>query len=192
MKIERPLSKQPIPSSAKRVFKGILFDVYQWDQVMFDGSTQTFEKLKRADTVTVLPITNEGKIILVQEEQPGKKPFITNPGGRLEEGEDPLDGIRRELLEETGYDFADISLWYSDQPSSKIDWAIYTFIAKGCKKVANLKLDKGEKISLKFVDFNEFIETVLSGEFNDEGIILKVMEAKINPSKMEELKSSLN
>lgn len=32
-----------IPSTAKRVFKGIIFDVYRWEQEMFDETTSTFE-----------------------------------------------------------------------------------------------------------------------------------------------------
>jgi hypothetical protein len=33
MNIERPKSKQPIPDNAKRVFKGVLFDVYLEDAI---------------------------------------------------------------------------------------------------------------------------------------------------------------
>ncbi len=33
MKIERPQPKQPIPEHAKRVFRGVIFDVYQWDGI---------------------------------------------------------------------------------------------------------------------------------------------------------------
>lgn len=46
IKIKRPKSKQPIPSFAKKVFKGIMFDVYQWQQKMFEGKLETFEKMK--------------------------------------------------------------------------------------------------------------------------------------------------
>lgn len=49
MKIERPKSKQPIPENAKLVFKGKIFDTYQWEQEMYDGSRVTFEKIKRPD-----------------------------------------------------------------------------------------------------------------------------------------------
>lgn len=59
------------------MFKGVIFDVYQWEQEMFDGTTQTFEKLKRPDTIMVIPVTEDGKIILTEQEQPGKKPFIS-------------------------------------------------------------------------------------------------------------------
>ncbi len=57
MKIIRPESKQPMPANAKRVFKGVVFDTYQWEQDMYDGTKKTFEKLKRPDTVVVFPVS---------------------------------------------------------------------------------------------------------------------------------------
>src|SRR3989344_5268859 len=104
MKIVRPLSEQPMPKSAKRVFKGVVFDVYQWQQQMFDGTYETFEKIKRVDTVIVLPVTKEGKIILTKQQQPNGKPFTRVAGGRVDEGEGVLAAAKRELLEETGYE----------------------------------------------------------------------------------------
>ena len=90
-----------IPPEAKCVFKGIIFDVYQWEQKMFDGSTATFEMLKRPNTLQVIA-ADENYIYLGQEEQPGKGPFFSLFGGRQEPGEDPLAGAKRELLEESG------------------------------------------------------------------------------------------
>ena len=104
MNIERPKSKQPIPDHAKVVFKGVMFDVYQWEQELFDGSKTTFEKLKRPDTVVTFPILPDGKILLTKQEQSGKEPFIGATGGRVDEGEDILDAAKRELMEETGYE----------------------------------------------------------------------------------------
>src|SRR3989344_9686996 len=102
MEIKRPESKQPIPGHAKRVFKGVLFDVYQWEQKMFDGSTAIFEKLKRPDTVVVFPVLPDGRIILTEQEQPGKEAFIGATGGRVDVGEEILQTAHRELLEESG------------------------------------------------------------------------------------------
>ena len=70
MKIKRPVSNQPIPKHAKRVFKGVIFDVYQWKQKMYDGSFKTFEKIKRPDTVIVFPVLDNGKILLTKQSQP--------------------------------------------------------------------------------------------------------------------------
>jgi len=177
MKIKRPKSKQPIPKNAKRAFKGQAFDVYQWPQKMFDGSVETFEKLKRPDIVNVIPVVGE-KIILTIQEQPGTDPFLGLAGGRIDKGESPIAAVKRELLEETGYKAEKLILWEAVQLFSKIDCAIYTFIARGCKKVAGLDLDCGEKIKLKYVSFEEFLKITRQENFRDVEIALKLYKTK--------------
>src|SRR3989344_3180547 len=189
MKIERPKSKQPIPENAKRVFRGVVFDVYQWEQKMFDGSKATFEKLKRPDTVVVFPVLPGGKIILTEQEQPGKEPFIGATGGRVDEGEDILEAAKRELLEESGYTAEEFILWDAQHPTSKVDWVVFTFIAKGVKKIADLHLDAGEKIKLITLTLDELIDipTKKNIYFAEQEITLKLMEAKLDPQKKKEL-----
>src|SRR3989344_7350327 len=121
MKTERPKSKQPMPPDAKLVFKGKIFDVYQWEQTLFDGTKTTFEKLKRADTVVVIPVTAEGKIVLTMQEQPGKTPFLGCAGGRAEAGEDPLAAAGRGLAVETGYEHDELVLLLPLPPTRQPD-----------------------------------------------------------------------
>lgn len=192
MEINRPKSKQPIPDNAKKVFGGVFFDVYQWEQELFDGTKTLFEKLKRPDTVVVFPVLDDGKIILTEQEQPGKEPFIGATGGRVDEGEDILEAAKRELLEESGYEASEFILWDAQHPTSKIDWVIYTFIAKGLKKVAGMNLDAGEKIALKPVSFDEFIELGTNEKFAEKEIIFKLLEAKLHPEKKEALRKLFN
>ena len=189
MNIERPKSKQPIPENAKRVFKGVIFDVYQWEQEMFDGSKATFERVKRPDTVVVFPVLPDGRIILTEQEQPGKMPFIGATGGRVDEGEDILAAAKRELLEESGYEAKEFILWDAQQPVGKVDWAVFTFVAKGLKKVADLHLDAGEKIKLITITLDELIDIPVKKNiyFAEQEIILKLMEAKLDPQKRKEL-----
>ena len=188
MTIKRPESRQQMPEDATLVFKGKLFDVYQWQQQMYDGTYQTFEKLKRPDTVVVFAVLDDGSILLTKQEQPGKSLFIGAAGGRVDEGEEIEEAAARELLEETGYRATELILWHSEQPVSKIDWAVDTFIAKGLEKVDEQRLDAGEKITLHPVTFDEFIDTALRNEFTEREIVKYIYEAKIDKQKLEELR----
>lgn len=189
--LERPSSRQPIPPEAKCVFKGKTFDVFQWEQQMFDGTIQIFEKIKRADTVNVLPITMDGKIILTRQEQPGLEPYVGTVGGRVDINEKPEEAIRRELLEETGYEAKEIFLWDAVQPLDKVDWAIYTFIAKGCQKVQEQQLESGEKIELFFVSFDQFINITAQDNYRDFEIALKVFKLTQNSQLLENMRRLL-
>ncbi|HAQ02521.1 hypothetical protein A2467_01910, partial [Candidatus Nomurabacteria bacterium RIFOXYC2_FULL_36_8] len=187
MNIQRPESKQPIPEHATKVFQGVLFDVYHWDQEQFDGSKKTFEKIKRSDTVVVFPVLNDGRIILTKQEQPGKEPFIGTTGGRVDEGEDILSAAKRELLEESGYEAEEFILWDAQHPTSKIDWVVYTFIAKGLRKIDEAHLDSGEKIELMFVTLDELIEEGIKKNFSEREIVNHFYEAKLDKNKKDEL-----
>lgn len=59
-----------LPENAKCVFKGVLFDIYQWEQEMFDGTYSIFEKVVRLPSSQIIATTPENKIILLDEEQP--------------------------------------------------------------------------------------------------------------------------
>ncbi|MFH1253556.1 MAG: NUDIX hydrolase [Candidatus Uhrbacteria bacterium] len=188
MEIIRPKSKQPIPDHAKKVFTGVMFDVYQWEQELFDGSKTIFEKVKRPDTVVVFPVLDDGRIILSEQEQPNTEPFISTASGQIDAGETVEEAARRELLEESGYEASELILVDAQHPANKVDWVIYTFIAKGLKKVADLNLDAGEKIKFKLVTFNELIEFGTNEKFIEKIMKFKLLEAKLSPEKKEALR----
>jgi ADP-ribose pyrophosphatase len=186
--IVRPAIKQPMPQHAKRVFNGVVFDVYQWEQEMYDGTKKTFEKLKRPDTVVIIPVTKEKNILISNEEQPGKGSFVNLPGGRVEDGESILEACQRELLEETGYEADSFEEWFSLQPTSKMDYIIYFIVAKGCKQVQKQALDNGEKIETREVSFEEFYDIVLEQSFADKDLKLELLLAD-KQGKLEEIKN---
>lgn len=45
-----------LPKEAKKVFSGVISEVYQWPQELFDGTTATFEMIKRPDTVKIVAV----------------------------------------------------------------------------------------------------------------------------------------
>lgn len=196
MKIQRPKARLPIPPDAKQVFKGVIFDVYQWQQKMFDGSESMYEKVKRKDTVSIIAVTEDEKVIVIEQEQSGVGKSIGLPGGRVENGEDVLEGAKRELSEETGYGSDDWTLWDAVQLAEKTDWASYTFIAKSCALTGVPRLDAGEKVEVMLKDFDEFLEMLKKPDFRDTEVILKLlkdgfMKYEFNRVKMNELRKLL-
>ena len=144
-----------MPKQARRVFKGVIFDVYQWEQELFDGTRTTFEMLKRPDTVRIIAI-KEGKIVVLEQEQPSFGLFYDLPSGRHDvETENELAAAKRETLEETGMIFSTWKLLDVEQPQTKIDWLIYTFLANDFVSETEQKLDAGERITVTLKTFDE-------------------------------------
>jgi len=145
-----------IPRHAKRVFKGEIFEVYQWPQEMFDGSIKTFEMVRRPDTVATIAVI-EDKIIVLEEEQPNLPTYYSIPIGRHDvAGETPLQGAQRELAEEAGLYFKNWKLITVRQITSKVEWFLYLYVATGLvKEATNTPENDGEKITVMRKTFEE-------------------------------------
>lgn len=187
-----------IPSNAKLVFKGKIFEVYQWEQKMYDGSTETFEGLKRPNTIQIIPTigdpsesSGQGKILISHEEQPNKPLSYTFLGGRQEENEDPLVTAKRELLEETGMESDDWELLKTYESEGKIQWDTQLFAARNCKKVAEPNLDPGEKIEVKEVSFDEFLNIVSSEKFWGRDVANDILRMRLDKKMLEEFRQKL-
>lgn len=179
-----------LPSNAKKVFQGKIFSVYQWEQELYDGSTATFEMLKRPGTIQIIP-TMENKILLSHEEQPTKPRSITFLGGRQEENEEPLVTAKRELLEETGLESDDWEFLKVYKNEGKIDWDVYLYAARNCRKVAEPNLDGGEKIDVIEVTWDEFLEKVSSEDFWGQIIANDILRMRLDQKKLEAFKQKL-
>lgn len=178
--------KHKLPDNAKLVFKGIIFEFWQWEQKMYDGSVATFERIKRSDTTHIISLVGDKILIQIQEQPDHISPYISFPGGRVDDGEEPLAGAQRELLEEAGYVSEDWQLWQAKDPYNKIQWTIYTFIARNCTFKQEPQLDGGEKISLKLISFAEFLQLAEDPDFYDTDFKLTLLKAKYDQEFREE------
>ena len=179
-----------IPQNAKKVFEGILFDTYQWQQEMFDGSFRTFEAIKRPDTVQIIPVYN-GKIVLGDQQQPGQSKFISWFGGRVEKNEEPLQAAKRELLEESKLSSNDWELLQLYEPSSHMQFKVYCYIARNCKMVEYSHPDVGERIELKYYTFDEFMELISQKDFNGYDWGSEIIKMRFGPDKLQSFKDKL-
>ena len=150
-----------VPKNSKKVFQWGIFAVHQWEQKMFDGSVEIFEKTTRPSTAFVIPVY-KNKIVICRQRQPHRrKRYYHFLWGRFEENERPISAARRELLEESGFFAKRLSLWWKYTIAHKIDWDIYVYTARDCSMVAKPHLDAGEKLELVYFNFKQFISFVV-------------------------------
>ena len=188
--------KRPLPPNTKlhseqseRVFKGVRFDTYQWQQKQFDGSIATYEIVKRNDTVIVIPVI-DGEIVLVKEQQPHwDKSGYTLVAGMANPEEDLAVAARRELEEETGLIFENYHLVHIETNTPAVEWFAYTFIASGYKGEKEKQLDPGEKNETVKISLDKLIEMTRARELFYRP---RFIEDMLMRDKLEELKRMIS
>lgn len=180
-----------LPHHAKKTFEGRSFSAWEWEQTLFDGSTAMFEGVSRPDYAFVVGVGDDGKIMLVEDEQPHRPPVLTPPGGKVEKGEDPATAAIREMEEETGYTADTIDVWFIYQPNIRIYMACHGFVARKISFKHEAKPEAGERIAIKWYTFDEFIELGSNDMLRDWMLRIKLLEAQVDPAKKEEIRRLL-
>ena len=105
--------------------------------------------LEYPDWVNVIPITEDGHFVMVTQYRHGTGRILTElPAGVLEKKDaTPLDGAKRELLEETGYGGGEWQLLTQlSSNSATTNNLTHCFLARGVKRVGSQHFDPGEDI----------------------------------------------
>jgi 8-oxo-dGTP pyrophosphatase MutT (NUDIX family) len=88
------------------------------------------------------------------------------PGGIVEEAENPAEGVKRELLEETGYMASSIVQVGKFYPNPALQTnTMYCFLALDAEKAGEQHLDDGEQIEVHLVPLDEVVAMAKRGEF---------------------------
>lgn len=86
------------------LLEGGFLEVRRDDVLLPDGSAATREYIQHSGAVAVIPLLDDGRIVLVRQYRyPIGKTIVEFPAGKRDAGESQLACARRELLEETGY-----------------------------------------------------------------------------------------
>lgn len=182
------MKAKKIPQHAKRVFKGKVFEIFQWEQQMFTERTKVFEFAKRLDGAGIIA-TVGNKIVVLRQKQPNTSWYYTLPGGYMDEpGESPKQCALRELLEETGLKSKKMKLWKTYKGGGRVHSNYYIFIAQDCQKLAEQELDGGEIIEVQLKSFNQFLKMADEPTFNNWELIPELLRARLYPKKKAELK----
>ncbi|MGG0716614.1 NUDIX hydrolase [Robertmurraya massiliosenegalensis] len=153
---EKTIKSEPI-------FSGRIIRVQVDEVELPNGKTSTREIVKHPGAVAVLPITDDGKIVMVEQyRKPMDKVLVEVPAGKLEKGEEPAYTAERELEEETGYECQSLEWLISFYTSPGFaDEVVHVYVAKGLTKKENAaSLDEDEFVNVLEVTLEEAIELV--------------------------------
>ncbi len=89
---------------SQEIFNGKIIKL-QVDEVKLpNGKMAKREIVKHPGAVGIIPITSDGKILMVEQfRKPLERSLLEIPAGKLEQGEEPDITAARELEEETGF-----------------------------------------------------------------------------------------
>ena len=144
-----------------------------------DGPEFDREIVEHPGSVVLVPVTNEGKVLLIRQYRlPAKKFLLEAPAGTREIGEDPEVTAFRELQEEAGYRAGKLTpiggSWVAPGYSTE-----YTYMYLATELVADpLPSDDSEDIVIDEVEFNDIHRLIREGELEDQMSIAALLLAR--------------
>jgi len=163
----------------KEVYQGKIFTVAE-DTIEFPNGKQTkWDVLLHDGAAAIVPIDDQGNIILVEQYRCVKDGQILEiPAGKLDRGEDPITCAARELEEETGYKASKIipigSIYSAVGFSDEI---VHIYLASGLEK-GQINLDEDEYVNVEKYSLDCVINKVLDGEIKDSKTIAAIFMVK--------------
>jgi 8-oxo-dGTP pyrophosphatase MutT (NUDIX family) len=132
-----------------------------------NGATERMVVLCATDSVNVVASTAEGNLVFVRQYRFGIGRETTElPGGIVDPDENPLEGAKRELREETG--FTAPHWHYLGKVASNpvfMDSYIHHYLAQGAAPTHPLQPDAGESIEILEISLDEARQMLFGGVF---------------------------
>jgi 8-oxo-dGTP pyrophosphatase MutT (NUDIX family) len=137
-----------------------------------EGSSEqlsNFYVLNFTDWVNVIPVTEAGEVVMVEQFRHGTEEITLEiPGGAADPSDpSPLSAASRELLEETGYVCDDWLFLGKNHPNPALQGNLcHTYLARGARQIEQPRFDKTgtELISLRLVPLAKIPELVSAGK----------------------------
>ena len=166
--------------SSQEIFQGRIIKVQVDTVELPDGKTAKREVVKHPGAVVILPLTNEGEVVMVRQYRHATGEILLElPAGKRDGAEEPLECARRELEEETGYTAEQWQVICSFYTSPGFcDELLYLVLAKGLVK-GEACPDEEEFIDVVTIPLAEAARMVLNGEIRDGKTCLGILAGRM-------------
>lgn len=168
-------------TGSEEIFNGKLLHVYRDTVELPNGDEATREMIRHLGAVGIVPITDDGKVILERQFRYPLNSVITEiPAGKLDSlTEDRLSAAKRELREETGITAEEwIGLGEYHPAAAYCDEMITIYIAKGLSR-GKQELDKDEFLNIVEVPMEQAVSDVLAGKITDGKTQVALLKAAV-------------
>ncbi len=159
----------------KKIYQGKILGLSVYDGII-EGRKVKREMIEHRGAAAMLAFDENKKVILVKQHRFPHGYVLEIPAGTLEKNEDPTKCAFRELEEETGYRAKKMTPLISFYPSIGYNSEIiHCYVASGLKKIADLKLDADEILSVEKIELDKLMKMIKKGEIQDAKTICAVM-----------------
>lgn len=162
---------------SEEIFSGKVISLHLQDVELPNGKQSKREIIKHPGAVAILAITDDQKIVMVEQFRKAlERTIVEIPAGKLEKGEEPSLCARRELEEETGYECENLDLLTSFYTSPGFaDEIVHVYLATGLTKKENsAALDEDEFVNLEELTLEEALRYVEEQKIYDAKTIYAV------------------
>jgi ADP-ribose pyrophosphatase len=159
----------------QKIYDGKILGLSVYDGKI-EGRKVRREMIEHRGAAAMLAFDEENKVILVKQHRFPHGYVLEIPAGTLEKKEEPINCAFRELEEETGYRARKMTPLITYYPSIGYNTeVIHCFVASGLKKVADLKLDDDEILSVVKIDMQKLLRMIKLGKIQDSKTICAVL-----------------
>ncbi len=124
-----------------------------------------FYILESNDWVNVIPLTENGEVLLIRQFRFGiEEVTLEIPGGIVDPGYTPLEAGQKELLEETGYISKNWEyLGFVHPNPAFLTNRCHSFLARDVKKIAEISPEESEEFEVLQFPYEEITRLIRKG-----------------------------
>ena len=167
--------------SSKVSYQGPLFRVLTEEVSEPDGKQTTRDIIRHNGSIVILAVdTSKGRkdprVIMEQQYRHAARQYLIElPAGKLEAGEDPLEGAKRELIEETGYRAKHWTklVKYFASPGFLGEW-MQVYLAEGLTRGESAQ-EEDESIDVAAIPMSKILKLIEKGKILDGKTLVSIM-----------------